>query len=243
MRTGQWKGNDRLLRGVARALARRPALDVRLVLIDSESSRDVQAARDLDVMLRRATGLAKAPFVAEFVKMLLESEQKVVLYGWHHAVYDVWRDALKEFSPVFFTGEESPAEKERSRLAFVEGDARVLVMSLRAGAGLDGLQHVCRTVVFGELDWSPGVHEQAIGRVFRDGQKEPVAAYFLHCDDGADPIILDVLFRKKQQIEGVRDPNAELVEALAVDPERVKKLAAAYLKRHGVAVPSADAAA
>lgn len=40
---------------------------------------------------------------------------------------------------------------------------------------------------------------------------------------------------------GVRDPNAELVEALAVDPDRVKKLAAAYLKRHGLAVSVAAA--
>ena len=43
---------------------------------------------------------------------------------------------------------------------FIDGDARVLMMSLRSGAGLDGLQEVSHTAVFGELDWSPGVHRQ-----------------------------------------------------------------------------------
>jgi hypothetical protein len=43
---------------------------------------------DFDWKMRQATGIAKAPYVAEFVKLLLESEQKVVLFGWHRDVYD-----------------------------------------------------------------------------------------------------------------------------------------------------------
>lgn len=128
-----------------------------------------------------------------------------------------------------YTGEESTAQKEFSRKQFVDGDARLLVMSLRAGAGLDGLQGVCRTVVFGELDWSPGVHEQCIGRVHRDGQPDPVAAYFLIADSGSDPVVADVLGIKRQQSEALRDPDAPLVEALQIEEGHIKKLAAAYL--------------
>src|SRR5579884_3848269 len=43
-------------------------------------------------------------------------------------------------------------------------------MSLRSGAGLDGLQEDCTVGVFGELDWSPEQHRQCIGRLDRDGQ-------------------------------------------------------------------------
>jgi SNF2 family DNA or RNA helicase len=103
-------------------------------------------------------------------------------------------------------------------------------MSLRAGAGLDGLQSACRTVVFGELDWSPGVHEQCIGRVARDGQKDPVAAYFLIAEMGSDPVIADVLGVKTAQIEGIRDPDAALVEQ-QIDPDKVKRLAEAFLEQ------------
>ena len=57
---------------------------------------------------------------------------------------------------------------------FISGKTKVFVMSLRTGAGLDGLQEKCSTIVHEELDWSPGVHEQCRGRYFRDGrQRDP----------------------------------------------------------------------
>jgi len=171
--------------------------------------------------------------------MLVEGGEPVVLYGWHHEVYAVWREALADLQPVFFTGKESPKQKWEARQAFLEGEAQVLVMSLRAGAGLDGLQAKCRTVVFGELDWSPGVHEQCIGRVHRDGQAEAVMAYFLIADAGSDPVVADVLGLKRQQSEGVRDPQAELVEQLEIDPAHVKRLAAAYLRQAKASVQGA----
>ncbi len=147
---------------------------------DTEEKRGqkMQASEELSGLVRQATGIAKAPYVAAFVRMLVESGKKVVLWGWHRAVYDLWMDALKDLKPVLYTGSESSTQKEAARTAFVEGDARILVMSLRSGAGLDGLQGVCDTGVFGELDWSPGVHDQCGGRIHRDGQPNPVFLYF-----------------------------------------------------------------
>jgi hypothetical protein len=86
-------------------------------------------------------------------------------------------------------------------------------------------------VVFGELDWSPGVHEQAIGRLHRDGQTDTVTAYYLQADEGSDPVIADVLGVKRQQIEGFRDPDGPLVRQLATDLDRVKKLAESFLQQ------------
>jgi superfamily II DNA or RNA helicase len=193
----------------------------------------MRAAEELSWRLRQATGLAKAGFVAAFVRLLVESGEKVVLFGWHHEVYDVWREQLADLSPVFFTGAESTPQKDAARKAFVEGDAKVLVMSLRAGAGLDGLQNVARTVVFGELDWSPGVHEQCVGRIYRDGQGEPVVAYFLVAEVGSDPIVASVLGLKRNQSEGLRDPEGALVEDLTVDAGHIRRLAEGYLAARG----------
>lgn len=196
-----------------------------------------QATRELDWKLRQATGIAKAPYVASFVKMLVESGERVVLYGWHRAVYDLWLDRLKDLNPVMFTGTESIAKKQKSFDHFCD-EGKLLIMSLRAGAGLDGLQKVCRTVVFGELDWSPGVHEQAECRVFRDGQSDPVSAYYLVSDSGSDPILSDTLGIKRGQIEGVRDPEAPLVERLNSNAkEGIRKLAESYLKSQGETTP------
>ena len=191
-----------------------------------------QAARDLDWRLRQATGIAKAPYVAAFVKMLLESDEPVVLFGWHREVYEIWKDALKAYKPAFFTGSETPQQKELSKQAFLSGNTKLLIMSLRSGSGIDGLQEVCRTAVFGELDWSPASHEQGIGRLHRDGQDDSVTAYYLTSDEGSDPVIADVLGIKRQQIEGFRDPDGPIVRQLATDMDRVKKLARSFLEQY-----------
>lgn len=194
----------------------------------------MQAAGEFDALMRQATGIAKAPYVIEFVKLLLESEERVVLFGWHRDVYALWLQGLAAYRPVLYTGSETPAEKALSLKWFTEGHSRVLVMSLRSGAGVDGLQGHCRTVVFGELDWSPGVHEQCVGRVHRDGQDEPCVAYFLVAEHGADPIMVNVLGVKREQIEGVRNPDGALVERIDTGENSIRLLAQEFLTRRGI---------
>lgn len=203
----------------------------------SKKAEVMQASSELSWMLRQATGVAKASYVAAFVRLLVEGGEKVLLYGWHRAVYAIWEDALKDLGIVFFTGEETEKQKDESKRQFLEGDAKVLAMSLRAGAGLDGLQFGCATVVFGELDWSPGVLEQAECRVARDGQTRPVMVYYLLREDGSDPVMSEVLGLKRAQSENIRNPNAELTEKAGEDAERLKKLAAGWLKQRKIEDP------
>jgi hypothetical protein len=196
------------------------------------------ASEQLINKMRQATGLAKAPFVADFVRMLVESGEPVVLFGWHRAVYDVWMDRLQDLRPVLYTGSETAKEKAEAMRAFTEGPeaerSKVIIISLRSGAGLDGLQYHCRTVVHGEFDWSPKVHDQCTGRVFRDGQPHPVIAYYMEALAGSDPIVIDVLGLKTSQSHGILDPTAELVQARAVDENHAKRLAEAYLAKEAM---------
>jgi SNF2 family DNA or RNA helicase len=215
----------------------------KIVLRHNEQFRGekMQAAGEFDALMRQATGIAKAPYVAEFVKLLLDSGEPIVLFGWHRAVYGIWMEALASFNPVMYTGSESANQKAEAIGAFLSGEARVLIMSLRSGAGVDGLQGYCNTVVFGELDWSPGVHEQCVGRVHRDGQDAPCAAYFLLSDSGADPIMAEVLGVKREQIESVRNPDSALAERINTGENNIQRLARDFLARRGEAVPAAPA--
>lgn len=190
----------------------------------------MKAAGEFDMRLRLATGIEKAPYVAEFVRILAENTP-VVLYGWHRAVYDIWHEKLKDLRPAWYTGSESSPKKAREIERFVEGDTPVLMMSLRSGQGVDGLQKVCCTAVIGELDWSPGVLEQCIGRVHRDGQGEPVTAYYLVANDGSDPVMVDTLGLKKAQLDGVKEPFGDLTIPKEVDPHHIRRLAEDYLRR------------
>jgi hypothetical protein len=215
---------------------------------DAYKGQRMQASGEFDMKMRQATGIAKAPFVAEFVRFLVEQDDEpVILFGWHRAVYDIWMEKLKgdasrnirNLNPVLFTGTEDAKEKEASKQKFLRGESKVFIISLRAGAGLDGLQAVSHIGVFGELDWSPGVHEQNIGRFARDGQLDPMTAYYLISTLGSDPFMSDILGVKKQQAEGVRDPSQDLVTKLQVESGFIKKLAAKFLAERGI-VPAAS---
>lgn len=190
-----------------------------------------KASGEFSYLLRQATGVAKAAAVADFVKIAIENDERVVLYGWHHAVYDIWEKKLEGYKPAWFTGDESGKAKRDSAMRFINKQTPLLIMSLRAGAGVDGLQKVCRTAMFGELDWSPAVHEQCITRLFRDGQEDKVAAYFLLSEEGSDPVVADILGMKRAQLEGIRDPEGAFLENLDVKGEHIRKLAQAYLER------------
>ncbi len=211
----------------------------RIILSHNEKFRGekMEASGKLDNLIRQATGIAKAPYVAEFVRMILETGERVVLYGWHREVYRIWQEKLKDFNPVMYTGTESAVQKNTAVRRFTEGTAQVLIMSLRSGSGVDGLQEHAKVAVFGELDWSPGVHEQCMGRLHRDGQKNKVIAYYMISEEGADPIMAEVLGVKREQIEGVRNPGSELAEPVETGRDGIRALAIDVLKRRGETIP------
>lgn len=217
-----------------------PAMDLAKIILSQQQnhrSEKFLAAKQFDMLLRQATGIAKAPYVAEFVRMVLASEQKVILYGWHREVYRIWLEMLAEFNPVLYSGTESSKQKREAKEKFLnDPECRLMILSLRSGAGLDKLQHVCNVCIYGELDWAPGVHIQCTGRIWRDGQTEGSMAYYLLSDQGSDPVMADLLGIKKGQLEGVIDPDADIVEDLAVEAGHVKRLAQAYLETLGIAV-------
>jgi len=208
--------------------ARGSALELARLIVDQNTDREIrfQAAGQLDSRIRHATGVAKAPYVAAFADMLLESSpDPLVMFGWHRDVYGIWESLLKKHKPVMFTGSESRSKKDKAVEAFVNGDTRLMFMSLRSGAGVDGLQFRCSRYVIGELDWSPGVLEQIGGRFDRDGQDQPVFGYYPVCNTGSDPIMVDTLGLKRAQIEPLRDPGGPALKLKEVDPNHIRKLA------------------
>lgn len=188
-----------------------------------------KAARELDMLLRQITGIAKARHVAAYVRMLLKAGKPVLLAGWHRAVYEMWNRELAEFNPVMYTGSESQKQKDEAKAAFIEGRTDLMMISLRSGAGLDGLQLRCATAVIGELDWSPKVHEQLIGRLDRPKQTADVVdAIFLHTDGGSDPLIIELLGLKASQSHGIVNPG-QTPQPVRSDESRLKLLAERYL--------------
>ena len=163
---------------------------------------------------RQAIGIAKSSFVTTFLKMLLEAGETVLVFAYHHAVFDIYRDELKEYKPVEITGKQNITGKDESVNAFMRGDTNLCMVSLRASSGLNLQRATC--VVFGELDWSPAIHTQAEDRAHRIGQEDSVLCYYLVAEEGTDEVIQEFLGQKIAQFNAIMGDISETEEDKAI---------------------------
>ena len=173
---------------------------------------------------RQATGVAKAPFVAAFVRALLDGGEKVLLFAHHHAVMDIYKKELAAYKPAFITGRETQEGKDRAVMRFMGGETDLCAISLRSASGLNLQRASC--VVFGELDWSPAVHSQAEDRAHRIGQKDSILCYYLVAPQGSDRDMQDALGLKVSQfvaLMGDRTPDM-------LDAQRAQTAAKAHIE-------------
>ena len=179
---------------------------------------------------RQATGVAKAPFVAAFVRALEDSGEKVLLFAHHHAVMDIYRKELAAYRPVFITGRESTTQKEEAVARFMEGKTNLCVISLRAASGLNLQRASC--VVFGELDWSPAVHSQAEDRAHRMGQKDSILCYYLVAPQGSDRDMQDALGLKVSQFVALMGDQTPELSSVQDAQKAAKAHIEAMLKQY-----------
>lgn len=99
-----------------------------------------------------------------------------------------------------YIGEMSGTARTASKDKFVQHpEVRVMLGTIGAlGTGVDGLQHVCRNVVFLDRDYTPGLNEQAEDRVNRSGQVGMANIWILHARNSID-----------QHVEGIQSKKAE----------------------------------
>ena len=127
----------------------------------------------------RRIGQAKAALAADYAGQLARSVGKVVFFAKHIDVMDT-AEAQFDKRGVGHTsirGDQTP----KARKAAIEGfltdpEVSVIVCSLSA-AGVGINLQVASNVVLAELSWTSAEQTQAIDRVHRIGQTEPVTAW------------------------------------------------------------------
>jgi len=147
-------------------------------------------------LLRHKTALAKAPYVVDFVKEVLESQNQVVVFAHHHDVIEVLRSGLEEFGVNVLTGENTLEERQAAVDSFQSGKSRVFVGGIQA-SGLGITLTAASTVVFAELDWVPGNLTQAEDRCHRLGQRDSVLVYHVVADGSLDARMAKVIVEKQ----------------------------------------------
>ncbi|AZZ51214.1 DEAD/DEAH box helicase [Rathayibacter festucae] len=162
-----------------------------------EESKSAKTGENVFTMVRRI-GQAKAALAADYASQLARSVGKVVFFAKHIDVMDQAEETFekRDLTSVSIRGDQSATFRQSQIDAFNEDpDVSVAVCSLTA-AGVGVNLQASSNVVLAELSWTSAEQTQAIDRVHRIGQEEPVTAWRIIAAHTIDAKIAELIDAK-----------------------------------------------
>ncbi len=186
-------------RGERASFAGGPDTDIMRLVAQGEldESKASGGAENVFTMVRKI-GQAKAVLASDYTAQLARSVGKVVFFAKHIDVMDTAEQVFagRGLRTVSIRGDQSTPARQLAIDAFNnDPDVAVAVCSLTAaGVGLN-LQ-AASNVVLAELSWTAAEQTQAIDRVHRIGQDEPVTAWRIIAAHTIDAKIAELIDSK-----------------------------------------------
>jgi hypothetical protein len=178
--------------------------------VESSSGENVFA------MVRRI-GQAKATLAADYAAQLARNAGKVVFFAKHIDVMDS-ASALLESRDIRYAsvrGDQPPAVRQSNIDAFVNDPQVAIVVCSLTAAGVGLNLQVASNVVLAELSWTNAEQTQAIDRVHRIGQTEPVTAWRIIAAQTIDAKIAELIDSKAGLAARALDGSDEEVASSA----------------------------
>jgi len=189
-----------------------------------EESRAAGTDGDNVFSMVRRIGQGKAQLAADYAVQLQRSVGKVVFFAKHVDVMDQAERQFREagVKSVSIRGEQSSTARQQAIDAFNDdAEVGIAVCSLTA-AGVGVNLQAASNVVLAELSWTAAEQTQAIDRVHRIGQDEPVTAWRIIAAHTIDQKIAELIDRKEglalRALDGVQtdDEGTESVQLAAL---------------------------
>jgi len=185
-------------------------------------------------MMRRI-GQAKAGLAADYTAQLARSVGKVVFFAKHIDVMDEAQASFAKRGITFVSirGDQSAKARAAAIESFTKDpETSIIVCSLSAaGVGLN-LQ-VASNVVLAELSWTDAEQTQAIDRVHRIGQSEPVTAWRIIAAQTIDSKIAELIDSKAGLAARALDGADEIASSVDVQLEALVGLLTDALEARG----------
>jgi superfamily II DNA or RNA helicase len=162
-----------------------------------KDSSDKKAGDNVFTMVRRI-GQAKAGLAADYAAQLARNVGKVVFFAKHVDVMDTAEQAFTDagIAHVSIRGDQTPKAREKAITAFqTDPEVQIIVCSLMA-AGVGINLQVASNLILAELSWTDAEQTQAIDRVHRIGQSEPVTAWRIIAAQTIDSKIAELIDAK-----------------------------------------------
>jgi SWI/SNF-related matrix-associated actin-dependent regulator 1 of chromatin subfamily A len=158
-------------------------------------------AFEASAKIRHQTALAKLPAAMDFLINVLESEQKIVVFAYHHDVIDGLAEGLAEYGAVKIDGRDAADARQKAKDVFqASPGTRVIIGSIGA-MGVGWTLTAASYCAFVELDWVPGNMMQAEDRLHRITQAEPVLIQHLMLEGSFDGRMAKSVIHKMGVIE------------------------------------------
>jgi superfamily II DNA or RNA helicase len=187
----QRRTSDAVTGGIDHELVRQVAVWER------QDTNKAEAGENVFSMMRRI-GQAKSGLAADYTAQLARNVDKVVFFAKHVDVMDSAEAlfAQRGIRYASIRGDQTPKVRQKSIDAFVtDPNVAVAVCSLTAaGVGLN-LQ-VASNLVLAELSWTDAEQTQAIDRIHRIGQEQPVTAWRIIAAQTIDSKIAELIDSK-----------------------------------------------
>ncbi|TNV86910.1 hypothetical protein FGO68_gene11858 [Halteria grandinella] len=165
---------------------------------------------DKSSLLLRAytmTGTAKVKGVISFIETLIDNKAKFILFAHHYDVLDQLEDFVvrKCVSYIRIDGRIDNKKRHEAVKKF-QTDPICSVALLSLTASSQGITlTAASTVVFAEMNWTPGIMVQAEDRAHRIGQTSSVMVYYIYGEGTLDRLIYPRLQCKSQVISSIVD--------------------------------------
>lgn len=157
--------------------------------------------------VRNVLGLLKVKAIADYAKMILMEQEKILIFGWHREVLARISASLSQYYPVILTGVPTVNERQARIDRFNQRkECRVFIGSITA-AGIGLNLQIASHVIFAEMSWVPADNEQAMDRAHRIGQKNSVIADYLIHKNSVDEHILKTVNKKSKIIGNILDQS------------------------------------
>lgn len=151
--------------------------------------------------VRHETAVLKAIATGLMLKEELEQgAPKTVVFAHHRGAIDTLTKVLAGYNPGVIHGGVSAGARQDAIDRFQNDPAcRVFIGQTTAAGSSINLQAGSR-VVFVEASWTPGENEQALSRVYRAGQTQPVLVRFVYLRGSIDEAVNRAIARKVAMI-------------------------------------------
>jgi len=153
--------------------------------------------------LKQISARAKMKATEEWIANFLETDKKLIVFGWHRDVVDMVADKFS--NGVKIQGGLTGERRQEAVDKFQNEDSQKVIACNIKAAGVGLTLTASSDVLFIEQGWTPSDMEQAVDRAHRIGQKDSVTGWLMLTANTIDEDIASLIDHKRSIVNRAID--------------------------------------